>query len=350
MNIQKKFHFQMPALLLVMLVLISLACGRSATPAKIGQAGDEAKPEHPPALATEVPAQAPAEAAPTDPPALAQQVFNVGDVVSIGDSVLVVLGWEDVAGSDFAKPDEGNKFITTEIVLVNQSGSPASISSLLQMSLKDETGQKYRPDLKASVAAQAANVDGELSPGERKRGKVGFQVPVNVRGLQFVFDADVFGAGKAMVNLGAAPVKVEPPAELAGETKQQSFKVGDVVEIGSLVLTVNGVTSPAGTDFAKPEAGHKFLVVDVTVENKGTEAAAVSTMLQMSVKDETGQVYKVDLMAQTASGGTSPDGELAPGEKIRGQVGFQTPQTAAGLVFVFDADVFGAGKVFVALP
>jgi hypothetical protein len=43
------------------------------------------------------------------------------------------------------------------------------------------------------------------------------------------------------------------------------------------------------------------------------------------------------------------DGEITPGEKLRGQVGFQIPEDAQGLTFVFDADVFGHGKVFVAL-
>jgi len=38
--------------------------------------------------------------------------------------------------------------------------------------------------------------------------------------------------------------------------------------------------------------------------------------------------------ASVASGGSGPDGEIAPGEKVRGQVDFQTPNDAKGLVFV----------------
>ena len=69
----------------------------------------------------------------------------------------------------------------------------------------------------------------------------------------------------------------------------------------------------------------------------------------MSLRDSTGQKYDVDLMANVASGGSSPDGELVAGEKLRGQVGYQIPDDVTGLMFVFDADVFGAGKVFVEL-
>lgn len=182
------------------------------------------------------------------------------------------------------------------------------------------------------------------------RGKVGFQVPQDATGLVFVFDAEVFGTGKVFVELGSEPIAVEPPAELAGEQEQATFAVGDIVEIGDLTLVVNEVTSPAGDDFNKPDAGNKFVVVDVTLQNKGSETRAISSMLQMHLKDATGQRYDLDLMASVASGGTTPDGEIAAGEKIRGQVGFQIPEDAQGLVFVFDADVFGYGKVLVALP
>lgn len=364
MKNSRNLHFRVPVFMFAVFLLISLACGGNVTPERVGSVDDEPAsvqqptepaPAEAPAESTEAtptePAPQPTEPPPTNtPPPVETQTFEVGDTVSIGDSVLVVLGWEEVPGDDFSKPDEGKKFVAVEVLLVNQSSSSASISTLLQMSLKDNTGQKYDVDLLASTATQSGNIDGELSSGERVRGKVGFQVPVDVQDLQFVFDADVFGAGKAIVNLGPTPVKVEPPAEIAGETEQQTFQIGDIIEIGTLTLTVNEVTSPAGDDFAKPDEGNKFLVVDLTIENKGTDAANVSSLLQMSLKDPTGQTYAVDLLATTTSGGTSPDGEIASGEKVRGQVGFQVPVDATGLVFVFDADVFGAGKVSVTLP
>ncbi len=279
-----------------------------------------------------------------------QQAYEVGDVVSIGDSVLAILGWADVPDGDFAKPDDGKKFIAVEMLIVNQSARPASISTMLQMAVKDSAGQSYDPDFMAGMAVDSASVDGELSPGERIRGKTGFQVPALASDLVFVFDADVFGAGKVFVNLGPQPVSVAPPAEISGETRQETFQVGDVVDIGNFTLTVNEVFSPPGDDFSQPKDGYKFVAVDVTIENKTEKAAGISSMLQMALKDATGQSYRVDLLASTATGGSTPDGELVPGEKIRGQVGYQIPVDASGLVFVFDADVFGAGKVFVALP
>lgn len=325
-------------LALAVLLLVSLACGSSATPTLVATSA-------PPVDSGSQPQEQPTQA-----PAPVQQNYKVGDVISIGDHVLVVLGWENVQPSDFSKPDAGKKFVAVELLLVNNSQSAMSVSTLLQMSMKDDTGQKYDVDFMASTAIGGASVDGELAPGEKVRGKVGFQVAENATGLQFVFDASVWGTGKVFVDLGAEPVTVEPPASIAGETSQRTYNVGDIIQIGTITITVNGISNPAGDQFNKPNAGNKFLIVDLTIENKGTNAVSVSTLLQMSVKDQSGQKYDVDFSASMASGGSSPDGEIAPGEKLRGQVGFQVPENATGLVFVFDADVWGWGKVFVALP
>jgi len=326
-------------LALAVLLLVSLACGGTTSPSLVATS---APPVDSGSQPQEQPTQAPAP--------VTQQNYKVGDVVSIGDHVLVVLGWENVQPSDFSKPDAGKKFVAVELLIVNNSQSAMSVSTLLQMSMKDETGQKYDVDFMASTAIGGSSVDGELAAGEKVRGKVGFQVAENATGLQFVFDADVWGSGKVFVDLGAEPITVEPPASIAGETSQQTYNVGDVISMGTTNITVNEVLYPAGDQFNKPNAGFKFLVVDVTIENTSATAINVSTLLQMSVKDSGGQKFDVDLMASVASGGSSPDGEIAPGEKLRGQVGFQVPENATGLVFVFDADVWSSGKVFVALP
>lgn len=347
-----KRQLWVPLFAVLMLILATLACGGEESPTKVGEVAS-------PAPTTEEQEVEPTEAAVTEEPEAEEPTatpmpegpttYEVGDIVSIGDVVMVVLGWDYPPGDEFNEPEEGKKFVAVELLLVNQGSETASISSMLQMSLKDDTGQKYDIDLMASTATGSSTPEGELSPGERVRGKIGFQVPQDATGLVFVFDADVFSTGKVFVELGPEPVTVEPPSQLAGEQEQETFAIGDVVEIGEMTLTVNEVTYPAGDEFNEPEPGNKFVVVDVTLENKSAEAKSISSMLQMYLKDDTGQKYDLDLMASTASGGTTPDGEIAPGEKLRGQVGFQVPEDAQGLVFVYDADVFGHGKVFVAL-
>ena len=130
------------------------------------------------------------------------------------------------------------------------------------MTLKDETAQSYDVDLMAEVALDSSGVDGELSPGEKVRGKVGFQVPVDFQDLEFVFDESFWGTGKVFVNLGSEPVSVEPPAEMAGENEQQIFQIGDTVTIGDSLLIVLGWEELSGDDFTQPDEGNKFIGVD----------------------------------------------------------------------------------------
>lgn len=355
----------MKRLLLIPTIALLAACGGEETPSKVGEVANTAAPveeqataphteeeqvakptategqtTEPTATQAPSPTETPAES-PTDN-------YQAGDIISIGDVVMVVLGWSSPPGDDFSQPDEGKMFVAVDLLLVNQGDRTITVSSMLQMSLKDATGQKYNVDLMTSTASGSIP-EGELSPGERVRGKVGFQVPQDASGLVFVFDADVFGTGKVFTKLGPEPVTVEPPSQLAGEREQEMFVAGDIIEIGELTLTVNEVTYPQGDDFNKPDEGKKFLVVDLTLQNTSAEAKMISSLLQMYLKDKTGQKYEVDLIASTASGGTMPDGEIAPDEKLRGQVGFQVPEDAESLVFVFDADVFGHGKILVRL-
>ncbi len=66
-------------------------------------------------------------------------------------------------------------------------------------------------------------------------------------------------------------------------------------------------------------------------------------------KDASGRKYTLHLGAQSLAGAGLPDDELQPGEKVRDQIGFQVPKSAHGLIFVFDAEVIGFGKAFIAL-
>lgn len=349
-------EFKKPTVTLLLLIFLfllpALACG-SETPAKVGEVEQE---DTSAPIATEVEAvtedvtavtEQPDEE-PTQPPA--QTTFAIGDIIDFDDTSMVVLGWSSPPGDDFTQPKDGNKFVVVDLLFVNTGSTADSISTMLQTELKDSTSQVYNIDFGASTVSGSSSPDGEISPGERVRGSVGFQTPQDATGLQFVFDGSIFGADRIFVDLGDEPISVEAPAEIAGETAMTTFEVGDIIEIGDLVLVVNSVTFPAGDDFNQPDDGKKFVAVDLSITNNTDSAQAVSSMLQMNLKDATGQGYSIDLTALVATGGTSPDGELAPGETIRGQVGYQVPVDVQGLVFVFDGDIFGSGKVFVNIP
>lgn len=276
-------------------------------------------------------------------------IFAVGDVISSGDTILTVLGWEDVPGNDFTTPEEGNKFISVEAIIVNQSEETISISTIIQMQLKDGLNQVYDVDFLASTVIDSGGLDGELAAGESVRGKVGFQVPVESSDLQLTYTAGLFDTSKVFINLGSGPISLEPPSEIAGASEQEIFNLGEVISIGDSSVVVLGWQEPELDDFTTPEEGKRFIEVEVIIVNQSNTSANISSLLQMTLKDDLSQTYDVDFAAATLSKTGGVDGELVAGERVRGPVGFQVPIDATGLLFVFDADVFGFGKVNVAL-
>jgi hypothetical protein len=142
---------------------------------------------------------------------------------------------------------------------------------------------------------------------------------------------------------------IDPPEDLNLIQQQEIYGIGDAVLISDLVIQVIGVSFPAGTDFVKPKEGYQFVSVDVQVENQGDSVQEITSVAQMYLKDSTGQKYTFHLGAQSVIDTGLPDDELQSGERIRGQIGFQVPINISGLIFVFDADVWGYGKAFIAL-
>jgi len=138
-----------------------------------------------------------------------------------------------------------------------------------------------------------------------------------------------------------APTDV-PPTEAPAAASV--LEVGQTGELDGLKVTLNEVKVVEGTDFFKPDDGQQFVVVDVTFENTGTQDENISSMLQMEMRDDSGQAYGVDLGAMSAGGGKSPEGAIPPGDKLRGQVGYAVPVDAAGLRWLFK-NAFSSGRI-----
>lgn len=278
-----------------------------------------------------------------------ETIFDVGDIISINETILVVLGWDQPPGGDFNPPDNGKKYLVVDLMIANQGKKSFNVSPAFQMTLKSATGQKYSVNGKANIAGGSNPPGGELNPGEVIRGKVGFHIPEDQAGFIFVYEVNLIGLGEVSINLGNTPVAMNPPQNLNLINQQKLFLVGDLVEISGLTIQVLQVSYPAGTEIIKPKEGYKFVAVDVQLQNKRETVQEITSIVQMYLKDSAGQKYTFHLGAQAVIDSGLPDDELQPGERIRGQIGFQVPSDAQGLIFVFDAEVFGFGKVFISL-
>ena len=121
------------------------------------------------------------------------------------------------------------------------------------------------------------------------------------------------------------------------------------MRLGDLDVTVQGVRASLGNDFWTPEEGNYFVYVDVMFTNTVDRPQAVSTLLQMTLQDAEGFRYSVDFLATSAGNVSPPDGEIAPGGFLRGEVGYQIPKSATGLTWRFSGDVFRLGQAAFAI-
>lgn len=139
------------------------------------------------------------ERLPTDTPAPA--AYKIGDTIDIEGIFLTVHSISEPTPSDTLKPADGNKFVALDITLENRTDESLTISALLSMKLKDDQNRQYDVNILVPQLVGGSMVDGEFAAGEALRGPVGFEVPQDATGYEFVFDPSLFGSGKVFVSL-----------------------------------------------------------------------------------------------------------------------------------------------------
>jgi hypothetical protein len=138
-----------------------------------------------------------------------------------------------------------------------------------------------------------------------------------------------------------AEVVSTPVAGQAGKAGQ-SQPIGTTQKVGDAEVTVHGVRESRGGEFLKPDPGNKWVIVDVSARNVGSDPYALSSMLQTAVRDSSGRNYNLAIGADTQG---SFDGTMPVGGTIRGEVAFEVPVNAPGLVFIFE-QAFGTTQAF----
>lgn len=125
------------------------------------------------------------------------------DILGVGDkdehkgvSITVDnVRYEDSLGS-FAEAEEGNEYVIPEILVGNDTGEPLTVSTVLQMRVKDQSGLSYRMDISGqSQLERGYSESSDIADGEQRRGELAFEVPKDADVLHFVFDFMDLGSG-----------------------------------------------------------------------------------------------------------------------------------------------------------
>lgn len=134
----------------------------------------------------------------------------------------------------------------------------------------------------------------------------------------------------------------ETETEEDSEPERTEFYTNELVEIGDLVVSLNEVFESEGKEFFEPDEGNKYVIVDLTFYNTGSESYALSSMLGFELVDNETYTYDTSWTAPLKG---SLDGTILPGRQLRGQVGFEIPEGSVATELLFDYDLFASGQL-----
>ena len=120
----------------------------------------------------------------------------------------------------------------------------------------------------------------------------------------------------------------------------ETLAVGEAGESGDLTITLNSVRRSA-SGLLSPDEGNEYLIVNLTVVNNTAEEQIVSSLLNFSVENPGGQ----EPSQSFATGVETPlDGNVPANGELTGEIGYEVPEGATGLVLVFDP-IFGGSEL-----
>jgi hypothetical protein len=125
------------------------------------------------------------------------EIYGTDDTVEFQDVQVTFNSVETTKElGSFAQAEEGNEFVIADVSTTNNTDEELTISTALQMVVKDGQGFSYSPSITATSALDQAYSQGSpLASGETRRGKVAYEVPTGTSPLYWVFEFSLWVDG-----------------------------------------------------------------------------------------------------------------------------------------------------------
>jgi hypothetical protein len=286
-------------------------------------------------------------ATPDNPPTLAPQGefliipnewYKINSSNTVQDFLVTVLGWGISDRELKVNPEPGKKFVWVDAVVSNHSKAYIKFWSEGQASLKNETGEKYKPSLIDFRYEKADQGDFQIAPGEHLRHQYIFSVPQNETQLIFQYNACAGNDKVRCDHPAAIPLSKIPSGETpAPEIKApdaNAYPMGDIITVDDKAFSVyrwEVFTFSQFTPAQDAPQGIFLIKVSLAQSNLGQEkdTLGMTGRLWVNLKDETGRYFVPDLSK-------GPDGQIEPGERIQSDYYFQIIPGVKGLELVVD--------------
>lgn len=134
-------------------------------------------------------------------------------------------------------------------------------------------------------------------------------------------------------------------------TNQKTFVVGETFKIGDLQYKFNAIRTSNGNEncVRAPKFGKTFLLINLTIENQGSAAVEVRSMIGFKLYDSDGRTQAFSMSA-TQAVTCAMDGTLSAGGKMTGELGYEVLKGAQTFKLAIYPNPFSSKKAIVEIP
>lgn len=128
-----------------------------------------------------------------------------------------------------------------------------------------------------------------------------------------------------------------------GQEEKTEYNQGEEAILGDGAITVTNVEKSQGSEWDKPKSGKEFVIVYVTIENKGSNNLSYNPLY---FKMQNSQGQQESMTFTTIDQDTAlQSGELIPGGKVSGTITFEQPKDDTGLVLIYSDSIWSSNEL-----
>lgn len=129
--------------------------------------------------------------------------------------------------------------------------------------------------------------------------------------------------------------------------EKTEYNQGEEAILGNGAITVTKVEKSNGSEYDKPKAGKEYVIVHLTIENKGEKNLSYNPYYfkmqnsQGQQENETFTIIDQDTSLQS--------GELVAGGKVSGTIVFEEPKDDTGLTLIYSDSIWSSKELKIKL-
>ncbi|MCI9087808.1 MAG: DUF4352 domain-containing protein [Clostridia bacterium] len=125
------------------------------------------------------------------------------------------------------------------------------------------------------------------------------------------------------------------------------YNQGDAATLGDAVIKVTKVEKSQGNDWNKPKSGKEFVIITVSIENKGSGKLSYNPY---DFKLQNSQGQQESMTFTTIDNDTAlSSGELVAGGKVSGTIAFETTKGDKGLSLIYSDSILSSKELKIKL-